>query len=86
MKENKQEIYDRVRETVIKCFAEVAHAPQFSITDDTDFFEDFATDSMDYFVLLTKIKASFPFDIPDKKISGQTTVKGFCKKIAKAAR
>lgn len=86
MKENRQEIYDRVRKTVIKCFAEVAHAPEHTITEDTDFFEDFATDSMDYFVLLTKIKSSFPFEIKDRLISGQTTVKGFCKKIARCAR
>lgn len=85
-KENKQETADRIRETVIKCFSEVAHVPAHTITDDTDFFEDFSTDSMDYFVLLSKIKSSFVFPIKDKLISGQTTVKGFCKKIQKAAR
>jgi len=85
-KANKQEIEERVRETVIKCFAETVHAPEHTITDDTDFFEDFSTDSMDYFVLLSKIKSSFTFSIKDKLISGQTDVKGFCKKISKVAR
>lgn len=84
--ENKQETVDRIRENVIKCFSEAAHVPAHTINDDTDFFEDFATDSMDYFVLLSKIKSSFAFEIKDKLISGQTTVKGFCKKIARAAR
>jgi len=83
---NKEETEERVRDTVIKCFAETVHMPEHTIKDDTDFFEDFSTDSMDYFVLLSKIKSAFAFPIKDKLISGQTTVKGFVKKISKVAR
>lgn len=81
-----EEVQFNIKDTVARCFSKIVGVPLDAIEEDADFFEYFNMDSLDYFLLLTKIKTSFDYPINDQLIAGQRTVKGFCDEIMKLAR